>query len=166
MKDYLSSSEREKYLTVAKLMDGIDEMILWADRGVITKEERKNLKMASTLIYKSLDSIIDRLNPSAKRTMANAMKDSVVLLDNNFGLKQYLKKKKADEKLAFEENEDYFNLVEEVAFQNCNGCKKHCTECRYYELWEELYISDMGANYGNCRFAYDMPVKKEEKIEK
>lgn len=165
MKNYLSSGEREKYLLTAKLMDSIDEMIEWAERDVISKEERKNLKMASTLIYKSLNSIIDRLNQDAKRALANALDSSGVCLTNEYGISQYKKKKVADEEAAFEENKDYYDLVEAVCFNECNGCTKEGTKCDYYKLWEELYISDMGDPFGNCRFAYNMPLKKEEKIE-
>lgn len=163
MKDYLNSNEREIFLLVAKLMDGIDKMVEWEQRGVISKEEKKNFKTASTLIYKSLNSILDRLNQSNKKSIANSLENSGVFLTNKYGIQQYMRKKLADENACFEENKDYFNLVEEVAFQNCNGCEKHCTECRYYELWEDLYISDMGDPFGNCRFAYNMPIKKRGK---
>ena len=159
MKDYLSSAEREKFLMATKLMDCVDEMVTWYDRDAITKDERKWLKTASTMTYKAFESIINRLNPENKRTIANSIDQSGVYLTNKFGLSQYMKKKSADEKACYELNKDYYNLVEEVMYQNCNGCKTKCMECNYYKLFEENYIADMGHNWGSCRFAYNTPEK-------
>lgn len=164
MKDYLSSTEREKLLMVIKASDLLSEMTTWDKRGTITKEERKYLKHALTLLGKSFESIIDRLNYDAKKTMANSLKSSYAVLTNEYGIKQYLKKKKADEKAAYEDNKEFFDLVEELMYQNCNGCLKDSCSCGYYKILERNYIGDMGDDYGRCRFAYK--IKKEEKFEK
>lgn len=163
MKDYLSSVEREKLIMVIKASDLLEEMTSWHERGTISKEERKNIKHALTLLSKSFESIIDRLNPSSKRAMANSLKSSYAVLTNEFGIQQYLKKKSADEEAGYEENKEFFDLVEEIMVQNCNECKTDCKDCRYYEIFERNYISDMGCNFGNCKYAYCL---KKEKIEK
>lgn len=166
MKDYLSSEEREKILMVVKTSNILEEMIDWEKRGAITKEERKNLKHSLTLLNKSFESILGRLNKSALKTFSNSLNSAYVVLVNEFGIKQYLKKKSADENAAFEENKEFFDLVEEIMFQNCNGCLKDCCSCRYYEIFEKNYISDMGHDFGRCKYAYNLPQKKDEKIEK
>lgn len=163
MKDYLSSVEREKLIMVIKASDLLEEMTSWHERGTISKEERKNIKHALTLLSKSFESIIDRLNPSSKKTMANSLKSSYSILVNEFGIRQYLKKKEADEKAAFEDNKEFFDLVEEIMVQNCDGCEKHCSDCRYYEIFERNYIGDMEFKLPNCKYAYCL---KKEKIEK
>lgn len=154
MKDYLSSAEREKFLLTAKLMDSLDQMLEW---DTLSKDERKALKTASTMIYKGLNLIIDRLGQQPKKTLAKALDGSGVYLTNKYGLELYLKKKEADEKASYEASKAYYDLVEEVCHQCCNGCLKKHSDCNLHTLFEENYISDFGdTKFGNCRFAYNL----------
>lgn len=167
MRDYLNSNEREKFLLMAKLMDAVDFFIELEPKGIITKEEKKNLKTSATLIEKTLQGIIGRLNASNKKTIANSINTLGVLLLNDYANKEYMRKKSASELDTYELNKDYFDLVEEIMYQNCKYCEKDCKECGYYPHFENNYLTDMGENYGNCRFAYGIEprrLKDEEEL--
>lgn len=164
MKDYFNSSEREQLVTFIKALDhgGIIETN-WDKRGNLTKEELKALRMVITWGKKFLTSIISRQNNSVKKSIRRTIETSNIMLDYTDNLLELYKKRSTDIDAAYEENRDYFKLIELIMFYNCMDCTRKCTECEIYKEFEERNIPEFTGceDFGNCKYSYYI---KEEQL--
>ncbi len=161
MKDYLNKNERVQLLFLKKYIDVIENIIEeWGDRNNLTKEESKALKMGKSWGLKAFNSIFERLNDSAAKTFWNSIKDAYINVQDKYAADLYYKKLKSSLDDVYEENKDYYKLVELIMEHNCKNCKKKCTECDMYKEFEEHCIPEpTGEDMGNCRYAYMLPEK-------
>lgn len=166
MKDYFNSSEREQLVTFIKALDhgGIIEAN-WGKRGNLTKDELKALRMVITWGKKFVTSIITRQNTSAKKALRRTIETSNIMLDYTNNLLELYKKRSADIDAAYEENRDYFKLIELIMFYNCMDCTRTCTECEIYKEFEERNIPEITGfdDFGNCKYSYYINFKEEKK---
>ena len=156
MKDYLNKNERVQLLFLKKYIDQV-EMIVeeWGERDNLTKEESKGLKMAKTWGLKALNSICKRLNKTASKTFYNSIKSAYINIQDRYAVNMYKKKMKSELHECYEENRDYYALVELLMHYNCRDCTKHCRECEIYKEFEEHCIPEpTGHDNGKCRYYY------------
>ncbi|MDP4147531.1 MAG: DUF5651 domain-containing protein [Bacillota bacterium] len=164
IKDHLSSSERDEVILISKMIDKIDIIVSKpqdskyktkkvSDKNY-TKDELKNLRTAKTLMFKAIESLYLRLNDTALRTLSKASKDTGVLLTNKFAINQYTKRIESDIAAGYENNKDYFDLVEVALDTACRDCTKCANDCSLYKYMEEHYIADLDFKINNCKYAY------------
>lgn len=160
MKDYLKKEERLDLLFFKKYIDSCESMIEnWSKRNNLTKEEHKALKTAITWGIKAFDSITARQSQQTLKTFWNSIKESVVIIQDRFAVGIYQKKMSSDMKASYEMNKDYFALVEEIMYVNCQNCIKDHKECGFAEEFNAHCLPEpTGFEHGNCRYSY----KKED----
>ena len=159
MKDYFNSQERDEFLTFVKSLDhGCRIEQQWALRNNLSKEELKALRMCLTWGKKVVDSITNRQNATSRKAILKLMTNSSIALDYKSSLQELLKKRCSLIDAAYEENRDYFALVELIMHYNCRECIKKCIECAIYNEFEERNIPELqdGKDSGNCKYSYTL----------
>jgi hypothetical protein len=159
MRDYLNNKERLSLLFFKKYVDNTENMIRdWSKINNLTKEEHKYLKMALSIGIKAFDSILNRQSSDTLKSFKNSMVSSTINLDDNFAIKLYKKKLNTDLAASYEQNKDYYNLVEIILDQNCKNCTKDHKLCDFCKEFEEHCIPE-SAEVGmgtlpNCKYSY------------
>ena len=66
------------------------------------------------------------------------------------------KKKNNDIKSSYDENKEYFNLVELIFHYNCRGCTRcDYQNCDFYKEFEENCIPELvDTQVGKCKYYY------------
>ena len=128
----------------------------FVDGNVMTKEEKTSLKKASTFLKNGLISLNKRLGEKQAKKFVRLNEGSRVIVITNSELEVLQKRKVADLKAAYEDNKEYFGLVEITMDMNCKDCTKHCHECDLYNHFEEQEVIPFyeETDLGNCKFAY------------
>lgn len=153
MKNYLNTTERENLIRIVHLSSDIERCL---EGNALTNKEKGNLKRAGSFAMNAVMSILDRINPTARTTFQRSAKGSKMTLDT-YGDKQInFKKRVSDYKAAYEENEDYYKLVELIFDNCCKNCKRDGSECDIYKEFEKqcIYEFDGTDKCTKCKYAY------------
>lgn len=153
MKTYLSSQER---LTIVSLKKNAEQAKVLLRGSLLDAKESGDLKRGLTYINKVADKVISRLDKDAAKTFNNTVRDTQVYIMSNYDISKYVKKKTATLKSAYEDNKEYFKLVELIMHYNCNGCKKCNKECEFYNEFEKQCIPELNGEKHNCKYAYNL----------
>lgn len=124
---------------------------------LFSKEEKSNLKRCITWGRKVNLLEEGRLNKSASKTLLNMMNNGHITYMDKYGSQLWDKKKSANIKDKYEENKEYFELVEMIFHYNCRGCQKcDYKTCDFYKVFEQHMIPEMQVNEpGKCKFFYE-----------
>ena len=160
MKDYLNNDERLSIISFLKIGEKSKELI---EGNLLNKEEKANLKRSVTFMSKAVLSVLKRLNPDAVKAFNRAVQNTKVFVSSNSDIDVYSKRKSKDIEAAYEENREYFRLVELIMFYNCQNCETCGNECLFYKEFEENCIPEMeaGVNECNCKYAYKLKTEKK-----
>ena len=153
MKTYMSSQER---LTIVSLIKNAEQAKVLLRGSLLDAKETKNLKTGLTYIKNVVDKVISRLDKDATKTFNNTVKDTQVYIMSNYDISKYVKKKTATLKSAYEDNKEYFKLVELIMHYNCNNCNKCYKDCEIYNEFEEQCIPELNGDKANCKYAYSL----------
>ena len=154
MKDYLSNEERINIIIALKSVITIDALL---KTNLFLKSEQGDLKRSCTYLIKSItEGVLQRLNPSAIKTFNNTLNGIEILAVSKHEMATYEKKKSSNIEASYEENKDYFKLVELILFYNCKGCNRSCNQCEIYREFEDKCIPNLdGVKYScNCKYSY------------
>ena len=157
MKKYLNQQERITFLYMTNLMDRTENMIEdWDQRGNLTKEERKYLKMSLSFGLKAFESILHRLDKSVVAALKKEKDRSGIHLDMVHSLEIIKKRKKAELDASYEENKEYYRLVELILDSKCQGCRIPCGECEIFEEFQKQCVpyADGNEEFSNCKYSY------------
>ena len=149
----MSSQER---LTIVSLKKNSEQAKVLLKGSLLDAKETKNLKTGLTYIKNVVDKVISRLDKDALKTFNNTVKDTQVYIMSNYDISKYVKKKTATLKSAYEDNKEYFKLVELIMHYNCNNCKKCAKDCEIYNEFEEQCIPELNGDKANCKYAYSL----------
>ena len=154
MKDYMGELERERYCMFLVALKIAGELL---ESSLFSKEEKSNLKRCITWGRKVNLLEEGRLNKSASKTLLNMMNNGHITYMDKYGSQLWDKKKSANIKDKYEENKEYFELVEMIFHYNCRGCQKcDYKTCDFYKVFEQHMIPEMQANKpGKCKFFYE-----------
>ena len=153
MKTYMSSQER---LTIVSLIKNAEQAKVLLRGSLLDAKETKNLKTGLTYIKNVVDKVISRLDKDAAKTFNNTVRDTQVYIMSNYDISKYVKKKTATLKSAYEDNKEYFKLVELIMHYNCNNCNKCYKDCEIYNEFEEQCIPELNGDKANCKYAYSL----------
>ena len=153
MKDYLSSTER---LALVAILKNAEQLLTFTDGDLFTNKEKGDLKRAHTLTYKTVASMLIRVNKTAFKAFEKAANNTKVYVSSNADIDIYKKKKSAEIEASYEENKEYFELVELIMFYNCENCTMCGKDCLFYKAFEENAIPEFdGAEHNkNCKYSY------------
>lgn len=139
--------------------DGVPMWERFEKSGMITKEQIKCLKMATTYQRKFLTSFIeDNLDRKAKETIAKKMMKWELRVADDYQIKKLerMVNKLGDVQLTIEE---LFSLVDGKLYAECKGCTKDRSDCKLRDFLENHLIPpvcdmvEVGKEGCNCEYA-------------
>lgn len=153
MKDYLSNTERLSIISALKIAEKTEEFV---NGNLFNAKEKADIKRSVTYMSKSILNMLKRLNPTAINMFNKAIKNTKVYVSSNSDIEIYQKRKSSDIESSYEENKEYFELVELIMYYNCKNCKKCGNECLFYKAFEENCIPEFeeADHLANCKYAY------------
>lgn len=153
MRDYLNSEEKLSIIAMLKIAERTEGFI---SGNVFDKKEKSDLKRSVTYMAKSVESMLKRLNRDSIKAFNKAIEQTKVYVSSESEIEVYRKRKSADIEKSYEENKEYFNLVELIIDQNCKACTKCGNECPFYKEFEENCIPEFeeGGVRENCKYSY------------
>ena len=108
--------------------------------GIITKEQIKYIKMATTYQRKFLDSFIgDNLDRKTKETISKRLAKWELRIADDYQIKRLenLLKRNKEINLSLDE---FYSLIDAKLYAECKGCTKNRNECKLRDFYEAKFI--------------------------
>ena len=108
--------------------------------GIITKEQIKYIKMATTYQRKFLDSFIgDNLDRKTKETISKRLAKLELRVADDYQIKRLenLLKRNKEINLSLDE---FYSLIDAKLYAECKGCTKNRNECKLRDFYEAKFI--------------------------
>ena len=108
--------------------------------GIITKEQIKYIKMATTYQRKFLDSFIgDNLDRKTKETISKRLAKWELRVADDYQIKRLenLLKRNKEINLSLDE---FYSLIDAKLNAECKGCTKNRNECKLRDFYEAKFI--------------------------
>lgn len=108
--------------------------------GIITKEQIKYIKTATTYQRKFLDSFIgDNLDRKTKETISKRLAKWELRVADDYQIKRLenLLKKNKEINLSLDE---FYSLIDAKLYAECKGCTKNRNECKLRDFYEAKFI--------------------------
>lgn len=130
--------------------------------GIITKEQIKYLKMATTYQRKFLDSFIgDNLDRKSKETIAKRLSKWELRVADDYQIKK-LENMLAKNKEINLGLDEFYSLIDAKLYAECKGCTKNRNDCKLRDFYEDKFIPPVqhwvdledDAVACNCEYAY------------
>ncbi len=153
MKDYLNNSETKELIILNQVPLLVKKFV---EGNIMTKEEKADFKRGRTYIKKTIEHMIQRLGESEAKKFVKLYEQSRVIVISNSELDIMMKKKSAELNDCYENNKEYFNLVELAMDGCCKNCTRkgnQCDLCKHFDEQSVPEANDM-KDYGNCKYAY------------
>ena len=174
MKDYLNNTERMSLIGALKIADMLENMI---EGNLFTKEEKSDIKRSVTYLCKSIVGRVDkdgkpikddstgvlkRLNKEAINSFNKAIPKVKVFVSDRYEIETYRKRRKSELNAAYDENKDYYRLVELIMDKNCKNCTKCGSKCEFYKEFENHCVPQMDIMENDlaCKYSYTLEVNK------
>jgi hypothetical protein len=151
-KDYLTTDERRTFIVFKKAIDKAEEMV---EHWKLTKEEKKNLRTCITFGMKVFDSVSGSLSNKALEALIKSVTKAKLTIEDKHAIEVYNKKIGSNIDSAYEENRDYYRLVELLMACKCYKCELSCKECEIADEFEEHLVPSSPDGKGNCQYAYE-----------
>ena len=130
--------------------------------GIITKEQIKYIKMATTYQRKFLDSFVgDNLDRKSKEAISKRLSKWELRVADDYQIKRLenLLKRNKEINLSLDE---FYSLVDAKLYAECKGCTKNRNECKLRDFYEAKFIPpiehwmETGNEEAacNCEYAY------------
>ena len=108
--------------------------------GIITKEQIKYIKMATTYQRKFLDSFVgDNLDRKSKEAISKRLSKWELRVADDYQIKRLenLLKRNKEINLSLDE---FYSLVDAKLYAECKGCTKNRNECKLRDFYEAKFI--------------------------
>ena len=108
--------------------------------GIITKEQIKYIKMATTYQRKFLDSFIgDNLDRKTKETISKRLAKWELRVADDYQIKRLenLLKRNKEINLSLDE---FYSLIDAKLYAECKGCTKNRNDCKLRDFYEAKFI--------------------------
>ena len=153
MKDYLNNSETKELIILNQVSLLVKKFV---ESSLMTKEEKADLKRGRTYIKKTIEHMIERLGEKEAKKFVKLYGQSRVAVITDSELEVLQKRKSAQLDAAYEENKEYYDLVELTMHLNCRNCKKQGSQCELCKHFDEQSVPEFDdtKDYGNCKYAY------------
>lgn len=164
---YLKSDEMNNFLmcyTIAQLIEGkrsqqrkeVPPMWeTWEKSGIITKEQKKNLKTAHTFLNKFVNDVFaNNLDVKTKDNVVKKnMKWEFKLIDDYTVQKLYKMVSSMSE--VNMSTQEFYDLIDAKMHVCCEGCTKNRCECELHTFLQDRFVPPVneGKEY-NCEYAY------------
>lgn len=145
MKTYLNRDDRDHLVAVLVMWDYISNWI--AKATCLDKAETKNLKTARTLLRKTSDHIVERMDQKFAHQLIRELrgKELMVIDRTNMELKQHVD-------CVNVAVDDLYDLAS-YALEECVGCQRdNIVECPRYQLFLRLALPVAQEETDGCPF--------------
>lgn len=164
---YLRADEMNNFImcyTIAQLIEGkrsaqrkeVPPMWeVWENSGIITKEQKKNLKTAHTFLTKFVNDVFaNNLDVKTKDNVVKKnMKWEFKLIDDYTVQKLYKMLSNMSE--VNMTTQEFYDLVDSKMYVECRGCTKNRCECELHSFFEQRLVPPMDEGKEcNCEYAY------------
>lgn len=178
MKDYLSADEKNQimvFMSILQVMSGnrgingpklMSVLQDWDQRGNLTKDEHKNLKLAETYLSKFCKGVYNRLNDREKVQIDKRLQKFDFRLVDDYTMQKIQREINDRMVNAAVPRQLFYKWCEEIMNCNCKGCTKDWKECELHQVFEENFVPESTWNLENCRYSYggeDSESKVKEK---
>lgn len=153
MKDYLNTQERENFVRLAHYASDLERTI---ECNALTSREKGDLKRAFTYTSKTLENMLERINEDSRKAYQRSVRNSRTILDNYGDMKINQKLKSSNIEDSYENNKEYYKLVELIFANCCYNCEKHGCTCEIYKEFEEQNIPEFDGTdkCTNCKYSW------------
>ena len=125
------------------------------DKGMITAEEKKNLKSSYTFLKKYLESAYNNLDkPTQNKIDKQADKFDFRLVDD-YTFKRIIRDISKEMDYAKIKRKDFEEILEDVAEIKCVGCTQDYKECSLFKVMDQCLLK-YGEGTGKCPYAADL----------
>jgi hypothetical protein len=179
MQDYLSSEMRNQLMVLGSVIkmtelvpanqgksapQFIDMVESWDKRGVITLEEKKNLRTAITLMKKFWNSVYDRMGKKEQDQLSKKLMKYDFRLIDDFTLEKVYRDIKDNFKyVVMDRDTEFTPWCEEIMEVKCKGCTCDWKECRLHDVFDTHQIPESTWKLPNCRYAYKNYTEEDRK---
>lgn len=170
---YLKADEMNNFLilhVISQIMTGIRkapskmhklnyENTMWDDwmnKGILTKEQKKNLKMANTYIRKFVDDVFtNNLDVKTKDTLVKKSVNWSFRLMDDYTLQKLYRMLETRKEFSLNKDE-FLDLIEAKMEMSCKGCTKNRCECETHKFFDDNFIPPINEDLEkcNCEYAY------------
>lgn len=169
MKDYLNAEERNQVMVIMALLQlirgqrSIQSVKIkpihedWTERGNMTKEEHKAIKMAETYLDKFISSILTRMSSQETEQLNKRILKFDFRLVDDYTLQKVYRDMKDRLVNAVVPREEFGDWCNEIMHIHCKDCTKHFAQCELHTAFEDNFIPESSWRMENCRFAYKLP---------
>lgn len=153
MKDYLNTQERENFVRLTHYASDLQRTI---ECNALTSREKGDLKRAFTYTFKTLESVVNRINEDSRKAYQRSAKNSRTILDNYGDMEINQKFKSANIEDTYEKNKEYYALVEIIFSTCCYNCKNNGATCEIYKEFENQNIPEFDGTdkCTNCKYSW------------
>jgi Family of unknown function (DUF5651) len=168
LKDYLNKFETNDFMVMNSVLQsvlgienlGVDGPKLktmrekWMERGNLTKEEHKYLKMTETYMEKAVMSIYSRLSPKQQEQINKKLFSYSFKLVDDYTMQQINRDIKDKMQHAVMPRQQFYDWCVDIMEVKCNGCTKDWNTCDLHQVFESNFVPESEFNCSNCKYAY------------
>lgn len=128
----------------------------WIEKGILTKEQRKNMKTGFTFLRKFLDDVFENnLDIKTKDVIAKKSANWSFRLMDDYTVQNIYKMLNNQQEVHMS-TEHFYDLIEAKMHMSCKGCTKNRCECDFHTFLESRFVPPMNdkAECTNCEYAY------------
>ena len=153
MKDYLNNSETKELIILNQVSLLAKKFV---ESSLMTKEEKADLKRGRTYIKKTIIHMLERLGEREAKKFVKLYGQSRVAVITDSELEVLQKRKSAQLDAAYEENKEYYDLVELAMDGCCKNCTRQGSQCDLCKHFDEQSVPEFDdtKDCGNCKYAY------------
>lgn len=138
----------------------------WEKSGIITPQQKKNLKMANTYLKKFVNDVFaNNLDVKQKDTIVNRVKKYKITVVDDYTYDKVVSMIKKADKFYLTKDE-FFDTIDMIMVNNCLNCKRNRNECAIHTFFCNKYVPpfDPEAEHDTCEYRYDVvPLSMEKK---
>lgn len=128
----------------------------WLGKGIITKEQKKNIKMGYTYFRKFLDDVFENnLDVKTKDTISKKSSNWSFRLMDDYTVQKIYRMLEAQKEVNMSTDE-FYDLIEAKMHVSCKGCTKNRCECDFHTFLDSKFVPPMreDSECVNCEYAY------------
>lgn len=167
-RNYYNNGEFNNFMVMAamlQMMEGIRGMggaigepmaENYYNKGIITKEQRKNLKMSYTYLKKFMIETYDNADIKTRNKMDKKLLNFDFRLVDDYSVKKIYEILNSTEEYRLSK-EDFYLLVTKQVESGCADCVEDRNTCKMHDLFEKYLIRPQHRGCGNlpnCEYAF------------
>lgn len=161
-RQYLSSEEENLFMMMASLsmhINGKTEvrknfMQALEERGMLTKETKRELKMMNTYLNKYLQHTFDMLDETTQIRLKKRLAKFNYKIIDDYQLKRILKSVQEQMKNVTITRSTFEDLIEDIAEVRCKNCTNSYKDCEVYKAMYDALLDAPGL-LPNCPYAWN-----------